>query len=148
MTLVAHLTPGRTHGCARHWTMRVQENGETHNVVIIGKHGSECWELDSGPTALSRRSAKRIRARLQSHARIVRRRTPGFASRDAWARGEVQEAQRKRFQCPVPGAIYVPNPYIDPKGYLTELNIEETAFNIELENQKKSGGGATRLRRW
>ena len=38
----------------------------------------------------------------------------------------------------VSGALLVPNPYIDPKGYLTELNIEEAAFNIELENQKKA----------
>jgi len=39
---------------------------------------------------------------------------------------------------PAVGTLYVPNPYIDPKGYLTELNIEETAFNIELDNQKKA----------
>jgi hypothetical protein len=44
----------------------------------------------------------------------------------------------------VPGTIYVPNPYIDPKGYLTELNIEETAFNVELENQKKAAAPAAR----
>jgi hypothetical protein len=36
------------------------------------------------------------------------------------------------------GALLVPNPYIDPTGYLKELNIEETAFNIELESQKKA----------
>ena len=32
-TLVAHLTPGHTHGCTT-WTTAVQENGKTYNVVI------------------------------------------------------------------------------------------------------------------
>ncbi len=33
--LVAHLTPGHTKGCTT-WTMKVQENGKTYNVVIVG----------------------------------------------------------------------------------------------------------------
>jgi len=33
--LVAHLTPGHTKGCTT-WTMKVQEAGRSHNVVIIG----------------------------------------------------------------------------------------------------------------
>ena len=30
-----------------------------------------------------------------------------------------------------------PNPFIDPQGYKTELDIEETAFNAVLNEQKK-----------
>ncbi len=33
--LVAHLTPGHTKGCTT-WTMKVQEAGQTYNVVVIG----------------------------------------------------------------------------------------------------------------
>ena len=33
--LVAHLTPGHTKGCTT-WTMKVQEDGKTYNVVIVG----------------------------------------------------------------------------------------------------------------
>jgi metallo-beta-lactamase class B len=33
--LVAHLTPGHTKGCTT-WTMKVQEDGKTYKVVIIG----------------------------------------------------------------------------------------------------------------
>src|SRR4249920_149532 len=38
MTLVAHLTPGHTRGCTT-WTMKVQEGGKSHDVVIIGSMG-------------------------------------------------------------------------------------------------------------
>jgi len=31
-----------------------------------------------------------------------------------------------------------PNPFIDPQGYKTELDIQETAFNAVLEEQKKA----------
>src|SRR5262245_52010229 len=37
-TLVAHLTPGHTRGCTT-WTMKVQEDGKTYDVVIIGSMG-------------------------------------------------------------------------------------------------------------
>src|SRR6516225_9615010 len=37
-TLVAHLTPGHTRGCTT-WSMKVQEGGQTYNVVIIGSMG-------------------------------------------------------------------------------------------------------------
>src|SRR5258706_9314249 len=33
--LVAHLTPGHTKGCTT-WTMKVTEDGQTRNVVIVG----------------------------------------------------------------------------------------------------------------
>jgi len=31
-----------------------------------------------------------------------------------------------------------PNPFIDPQGYKTELDIEETAFHAVLDEQKKA----------
>src|SRR5579863_10298102 len=38
MTLVAHLTPGHTHGDTT-WSLKVQEGGKTYDVVIIGSMG-------------------------------------------------------------------------------------------------------------
>ena len=38
MTLVAHLTPGHTHGDTT-WSMKVQDSGKTYDVVIIGSMG-------------------------------------------------------------------------------------------------------------
>jgi hypothetical protein len=37
------------------------------------------------------------------------------------------------------GALLVRTPYIDPKGYLTELNIEETAFNMNSKARRRPG---------
>src|ERR1700683_3606152 len=38
MTLVAHLTPGHTHGDTT-WSLKVQDSGKTYDVVIIGSMG-------------------------------------------------------------------------------------------------------------
>src|SRR6202050_2578340 len=38
MTLVAHLTPGHTHGDTT-WSLKVQESGKSYDVVIIGSMG-------------------------------------------------------------------------------------------------------------
>src|SRR5580658_3932838 len=37
-TLVAHLTPGHTHGCNT-WSLKVQDAGKSYDVVIIGSMG-------------------------------------------------------------------------------------------------------------
>jgi metallo-beta-lactamase class B len=34
-TLVAHLTPAHTPGCTT-WTMKIQDSGQSYNVVILG----------------------------------------------------------------------------------------------------------------
>src|SRR5580700_5679735 len=38
MTLVAHLTPGHTHGDTT-WSLKVQDSGKSYDVVIIGSMG-------------------------------------------------------------------------------------------------------------
>jgi metallo-beta-lactamase class B len=141
MTLVAHLTPGHTHGCTT-WTMRVQENGETHNVVIIGSMGVNTGTRLWANGALTPIGEEYVRGFKSMHA--LSGDVP-LGSHPAM-HGLVEKYKKlsgSGFSV-VPGTIYVPNPYIDPKGYLTELNIEETAFNIELDNQKKTAAtGAT-----
>jgi metallo-beta-lactamase class B len=140
MTLVAHLTPGHTHGCTT-WTMRVQENGETHNVVIIGSMGVNTGTRLWTNGALTPIGGEYVRGFKAMHA--LSGDVP-LGSHPAM-HGLVEKYKKlsgSGFSV-VPGTINVPNPYIDPKGYLTELNIEETAFNIELESQKAAATGTT-----
>lgn len=125
MTLVAHLTPGHTHGCTT-WTMKVQENGQTHDVVIIGSMGVNAGTRLWANGALNPLGEEYIRGFKAMHA----------LSGDVplGSHPAMHGLAEKYKKVSASG----PNPYIDPTGYLKELNIEETAFNIELESQKKA----------
>src|SRR5215472_12875923 len=122
-TLVAHLTPGHTRGCTT-WSMKVQEGGQTYNVVIIGSMG-----VNAG-------------TRLVNNPQV-----PGIA--DEYKRGF---KVLRGLACDVPlgshPAMYNlaekypklgkgPNPFIDPAGYKAELDIEEHAFLQVLDQQQK-----------
>jgi metallo-beta-lactamase class B len=129
MTLVAHLTPGHTHGCTT-WTMKVQEKGETHNVIIIGSMGVNAGTRLFANGALNALGEEYTRGFKAMHT--LSGDVP-LGSHPAM-HGLVEKYKKLNGSA---------NPYIDPKGYLTELNIEETAFNIELENQKKAAATGT-----
>src|SRR5262249_36721168 len=122
--LVAHLTPGHTRGCTT-WTMRVQENGQTHNVVIIGSmgvnNGTRLWA--SG--ALTSAGEEYLRGFKAMHT------LSGDVPLGSHPAMHGMAEKYKKLNAGV-------NPYIDPAGYTRELSIEETAFNMELENQKKA----------
>jgi len=135
MTLVAHLTPGHTHGCTT-WTMKVQENGETHNVVIIGSMGVNTGTRLWANGALTPIGEEYVRGFKAMHA--LSGDVPLGSHPAMHGLAEKYKKLSGDGFVPALSLIYVPNPYIDPKGYLTELNIEETAFNMELENQKKA----------
>ncbi|HEY4360579.1 MAG TPA: subclass B3 metallo-beta-lactamase [Bryobacteraceae bacterium] len=124
-TLVAHLTPGHTHGCTT-WSLKVQDAGKTYDVVIIGSMG-----VNPG-------------FQLVNNAK-----NPGIA--DEYERGfKVMHS----LKCDVPlgshPAMYNlvekhaklgkggPNPFIDPEGYKTEIAIEEGAFRGLLAQQQKA----------
>ncbi len=53
-TLVAHLTPGHTHGDTT-WSMKVQDSGKTYDVVIIGSMGfnGTAQQLLSNPALIA-----------------------------------------------------------------------------------------------
>ncbi len=123
VTLVAHLTPGHTHGCTT-WTMKVQDAGKTYDVVIIGSMG-----VNPG-------------LRLVNNAK-----NPGII--DEYERGfRVMHS----LACDIPlgshPAMYNmtekyaklgkggPNPFIDPEGYKTEIAIEESAYRGLLAEQQ------------
>jgi metallo-beta-lactamase class B len=122
-TLVAHLTAGHTAG-ATTWTMRAEEGGRLHAVVILGGMGvtANARLVERGAlTPLAEdyiRSFKVLRSipcdvPLGSHASM-------YNMTDKFRRlGEGR------------------NPYIDPEGYFEELDARERVFNLRLEEQKK-----------
>jgi metallo-beta-lactamase class B len=125
-TLVAHLTPGHTAGDTT-WTMRAQEGGKAYSVVILGGMGvtqNAPLATPAGLTPLAQdyiRSFKLLRSMpcdvpLGSHASMFN-----------------MTAKYGRLGKGV-------NPYIDPDGYLEELDARERVFNLRLDEQKKAAG--------
>jgi metallo-beta-lactamase class B len=121
--LVAHLTPGHSRGCTT-WTLKVQEGGKSHDVVIIGSLGVN----------------------------------PGFKLVNNAEVPQMVDEFRRSFEtmralpCDVPLASHPamynmaekfpklgkgPNPYVDPAGYKTELDLVEAMFNAVLMVQQK-----------
>jgi metallo-beta-lactamase class B len=124
-TLIAHLTPGHTMGCTT-WTLKAQEGGRSHDVVIIGSVGVNPGMRLVGnagyPTIAEdfTRSFKVLRALpadvpLGSH--------PGMYNMAA-----------KHARLTAGG----PNPYIDPQGYKAEIDLVEATFKSVLEEQRKA----------
>jgi metallo-beta-lactamase class B len=127
-TLVAHLTPGHTRGCTT-WTMKVQENGKSYNVVIICSMG-----VNPGVKLVNNPDVPQIAAEF----------TRGFET-------------MRSLPCDVPLGSHTgmynmkekyaklekggPNPFIDPAGYKIEMDIDEAMFHAILDQQQKSAAG-------
>jgi len=129
--LVAHLTPGHTHGCTT-WTMKAEEGGKSYDVAIIGSMGinsdtTQMWS-NGALTPLGEEYTRGFKAMHEIHADVVLGSHPamhGLAEKYAKLKAGSEA-----------------NPYIDPKGYETELAIEEGAFKLIIENQKKAEAAA------
>ncbi len=126
MTLVAHLTPGHTHGCTT-WTLQVIEDGKTHDVVIIGSMGINSnsvrmWQ-NGALTSLGEEYARGFKAMHELHGDVV------LGSHPAMHGMQEKYARLK--------AGGTPNPYIDPTGYQTELDLEEGAYKLLIQTQQK-----------
>ena len=124
-TLVAHLTPGHSRGCTT-WTLKAEEGGKTYDVVIIGSFGTNPgFRLVNNPEA------------------------PGIA--DEFNR-TFKIARSLKCDVPLgshPGMYNMtekhskltrggPNPFIDPAGYLLEVDIDEAMFRAVLAEQQKA----------
>jgi metallo-beta-lactamase class B len=123
-TLVAHLTPGHTKGCTT-WTMKVQEAGRSYDVVIIGSMGvNPGMRLVNNPN------------------------NPAIA--DEYVQGFTR---LRTLPCDVPlgshPAMYnmvakhaklgaKTNPFIDPQGYRTEVDLVERTFKLALDEQRRT----------
>ncbi len=116
-TLVAHLTPGHTHGDTT-WSLKVQDSGKSYNVVIIGSMGfnGTAQQLLSNPALV---------AEYEQGFRVMHSLACDVPLGSHPAMYNLVEKYAKLGK----GG---PNPFIDPEGYKTEVAIEEGAYRALL----------------
>jgi metallo-beta-lactamase class B len=122
-TLVAHLTPGHTRGCTT-WTAKIEDSGRSYDVVIIGSVG-----VNQGTQLVNNKQVPQIAEEYQRSFRILRSLKCDIPLGSHPAMYNLAEKY--------PRLGKGPNPFIDPQGYKTELDIQEMAFNAVLDEQKK-----------
>jgi metallo-beta-lactamase class B len=124
-TLTAHLTPGHTHGCTT-WTFKVQDGGRSYDVVIIGSlgvnPGTQLVNNAQNP-GITDEYARAFRVMRDLPCDIPLGSHPGMY--DMAAKYEKLKAGG-------------PNPFVDPAGYKTELDIDEAMFRAVLDAQQKA----------
>jgi metallo-beta-lactamase class B len=130
-TLVAHLTPGHTRGCTT-WTLQAQEGGKTYDIVIIGSLG-----VNPGFKLVNNAEVPQI---AEEYARAFKVSRALHCDVPLGSHPSMYNMKDKYAKLAKGG----PNPFIDPAGYKTELDIDEAMFHAVLEQQRKaaSGGGA------
>jgi metallo-beta-lactamase class B len=128
-TLVAHLTPGHTRGDTT-WTMKAQDSGKSYDVVIIGSLG-----VNPGLKLVNNPADPQIVEEF-TRAFQVSRSLP--CDIPLGSHPGMYNMKEKYAKLKAGGA----NPYIDPAGYKTELDIDEAMFHAVLEQQKTSPSSA------
>jgi metallo-beta-lactamase class B len=123
-TLVAHLTPGHTRGCTT-WTMKVQDGGKTYDVVIIGSVG-----VNPGLKLVNNPDVPQIADEYMRSFRILRALPCDVPLGSHPAMYDLAG----KFEKVGKGT----NPFIDPAGYQSELDIQENAFRAVLDQQRKA----------
>jgi metallo-beta-lactamase class B len=121
-TLVAHLTPGHTRGCTS-WSLKVQEGGKSYDVVIIGSLG-----VNPGYKLVNNPDVPQIAEEYQGSFKLMRSLHCDVPLGSHPAMFRLAEKYAKLGKGP--------NPYIDPQGYLAELDIEQGAFTLRWNEQK------------
>jgi metallo-beta-lactamase class B len=117
-TLVAHLTPGHTRGCTT-WTTIVQDGGKPYNVVI------NCSLRP--PNVLS----PAVIQEFNRSFKLVRSLPCDVQLGDHPAQYSMEEKYGKL-------RTGAPNPFIDPAGCQTEIDIEEAMFQAILAELQKA----------
>jgi metallo-beta-lactamase class B len=123
-TLVAHLTPGHTRGCTS-WSLKVQDAGRSYDVVIIGSMG-----VNPGYNLVNNKDVPQIAEEYQRGFRVLRALACDVPLGSHPAMYNLAEKY--------PRLGKGPNPFIDPQGYKNELDIEEGAFQLRWDEQKKA----------
>jgi metallo-beta-lactamase class B len=126
-TLVAHLTPGHTRGCTT-WTLKVQDGGKTYDVVIVGSVG-----VNPGFILVNNKDVPQIADEYRHSFRILRSLPCDIPLGSHPAMYGMAEKYAKLGKGP--------NPFIDPQGYKTEVNLMEQVFNTEVARQQKEAPG-------
>ena len=116
--LVAHLTPGHTHGCTT-WTTTVQEGGKSYNVVFSCSLRS--------PATLTPELVEEMTLSF----RLVRTLPCDVQVGDHPAQYNMQEKYAKLQK----GG---PNPFVDPANCTLEADIQEAMFKAVLAEQPQA----------
>jgi metallo-beta-lactamase class B len=124
-TLVAHLTPGHTKGCTT-WAMKVQEGGKTYDVVIIGSMG-----VNPGVRLVNNPANPTIVDEFRQGFRVMHSLPCDVP---LGSHGGMYNMVAKHARIGSAG----PNPFIDPQGYKTEIDLVERTFKSVLQEQQNS----------
>ena len=125
--LTAHLTPGHTKGCTT-WTMKVQENGKSLDVVIVGSPN-----VNPGYKLVNNKAYPQIAMDYEKTFRVLR-----SLHCDVFlgSHGAYYNMEEKYPRMKSEGS----NVFIDPEGYRKYVEEREGAFRAELAKQKNLGG--------
>jgi metallo-beta-lactamase class B len=129
MTLVAHLTPGHTRGCTT-WTFNITEGGKTFSVLVIGSVG-----VNPGMKLVGNTEAPQIAAEFQRSFAFLRSQHPDIPLGSHPGMYNMNEKFAKLGRG---GA----SPYVDPAGYVAELDIVEGVFKSVLAQQQGAAAPA------
>ena len=124
-TLTAHLTPGHTKGCTT-WTTKVQDGGKTYDVLILCSVG-----VNAGVQLVNSPTYPQIADDYMRSFKILK----GLHC-DVFlgAHTNFYNMQEKYAKLGKGGA----NPFIDPAGYQSYLEMMEKTFQGKLEEQKRA----------
>jgi metallo-beta-lactamase class B len=127
-TLVARLTPGHTPGCTT-WTMTVEEDGESYDVVIIGSMGSNPgFQFVNNPTNPT------IADQYKQGFAVLRSLSPDIPLASHPAMYNMYEKYERIGDGP--------NPFVDPQGYWDEIDPVEELFLDVLAEQEREAAAA------
>ena len=124
MTLVAHLTPGHTKGCTT-WTFNLTEGNRTLSVLIIGSVG-----VNPGMKLVNNKDYPQIVQDFQRSFAFLRSQHPDIPLGSHPGMYNMNE----KFPKIARGG---PGPYVDPQGYVAELDIVEGVFKSQLAQQQQ-----------
>jgi metallo-beta-lactamase class B len=121
--LTARLTAGHTKGCTT-WTMKVQDGGESYDVVIVGSPN-----VNEGYKLVSNTAYPQIAGDYERMFQVLR-----SLHCDVFlgAHGGYYGMEAKYARLKDGGA----NPFIDPDGYKNYVNERDAAFRAELAKQR------------
>lgn len=121
--LVAHLTPGHTKGCTT-WTMKLQDGGQTYNVVIIGSPN-----VNPGYKLVNNARYPQIAADYKRMFRVLKSLPCDIF---LGAHGGYFDLERKYARLKE-NALAA---FVDPEGYKKYVADKEQAFKAEFAKQR------------
>jgi metallo-beta-lactamase class B len=128
-TLIARRTPGHTPGCTT-WTMTIDEDGKSYDVVIIGSMGSNPgFQFVNNPTNPT------IADQYKQGFAVLRSLSPDIFLASHPAMYNMIGKYERLGQ----GG----NPFVDPEGYIAEIDAVETLFLDVLHEQEREAASTT-----